>query len=53
VQSLFRTALPPQPRAVRIVFWRYFFTNRETRRKTGAWWNREEIARSREITCRN
>jgi hypothetical protein len=34
-------AAPPQQ--VRAVLWRYWFTDRETRRRTGRWWNREEL----------
>jgi hypothetical protein len=29
------------PQAVRAVLWRYWFTDRATRRATGAWWRRE------------
>jgi hypothetical protein len=29
------------PAAVRSVLWRYWFTDRATRRRTGRWWNRE------------
>jgi len=31
------------PRQVRAVLWRYWFTDRATRRRTGRWWNREEL----------
>jgi hypothetical protein len=31
------------PVAVRVVQWQYWFTDRATRRRTGAWWNRKEI----------
>ena len=31
------------PVAVRSVLWRYWFTDAATRRRTGRWWNREEI----------
>ena len=31
------------PREVRAVLWRYEFTDRATRRRTGRWWNREEV----------
>ena len=31
------------PEAVRSVLWRYWFTDRATRRRTGQWWNRELI----------
>jgi hypothetical protein len=31
------------PTTVRAVQWRYWFTTREERRRTGAWWNRELI----------
>ena len=28
------------PRAVRTVLWQYWFTDRATKRRTGAWWRR-------------
>jgi hypothetical protein len=31
------------PRAVRTVTWRYWFTDPETKRHTGAWWRREPL----------
>ncbi|MGE5233165.1 MAG: lipase maturation factor family protein [Acidobacteriota bacterium] len=31
------------PRQVRAVRWRYWFTDLPTRRRTGRWWNREEL----------
>jgi hypothetical protein len=31
------------PRAVRAVLWQYWFTDRSTRSRTGAWWRREEL----------
>jgi uncharacterized membrane protein YphA (DoxX/SURF4 family) len=31
------------PVAVRSVLWRYWFTDAATRRRTGRWWNREEL----------
>jgi len=31
---------PPQ---VRTMLWQYWFTDRETKRKTGAWWRRQEL----------
>jgi hypothetical protein len=31
------------PQQVRAVLWRYWFTDRETKRRTGRWWNREEL----------
>jgi hypothetical protein len=43
VLSLFRTdpfhGVPP--REVRAVLWQYWFTDLETKRKTGLWWNRK------------
>jgi len=32
-----------QPSMVRTVLWQYWFTDLETRRKTGAWWRRQEL----------
>ncbi|HKE31500.1 MAG TPA: lipase maturation factor family protein [Candidatus Angelobacter sp.] len=29
------------PQKIRAVLWQYWFTDRETKRKTGAWWRRE------------
>ena len=45
VMKLFRSNPFPTrpPRAVRTVMWRYWFTTREERRRTGAWWNREYL----------
>jgi hypothetical protein len=31
------------PRMVRAVVWQYWFTDPETKRRTGAWWRREPI----------
>ena len=31
-----------KPLAVRTVLWQYWFTSREERARTGAWWRREE-----------
>src|SRR5262249_16708628 len=31
------------PKAVRTVRWQYWFTDRPTRRASGAWWRREEL----------
>jgi hypothetical protein len=28
---------------VRTVLWQYWFTDVETKRKTGAWWRRQEL----------
>jgi lipase maturation factor len=45
VLGLFRSnpfaAAPPQK--VRVLIWQYWFTDRATKRKTGAWWRREEL----------
>ena len=45
VLALFRrdpfNGAPPQ--AVRTVLWQYWFTDWETKRKTGAWWRRTEL----------
>jgi lipase maturation factor 1 len=45
VLRLFRgNPFPDQPPAlVRTVRWRYWFTDADTRRRTGAWWRREEL----------
>jgi hypothetical protein len=32
-----------QPAMVRTVLWQYWFTDLETKRKTGAWWRRQEL----------
>ena len=45
VLQLFRTnpfASGP-PHKVRAVIWQYWFTDRATKRQTGAWWRREEL----------
>lgn len=52
VQPLFRTRLPARPEAVRLVYWRYHFTTRADRRRTGAWWTRVEERRTDAIGCR-
>jgi len=31
------------PQKIRAVLWQYWFTDRETKRKTGAWWRRELV----------
>src|SRR5262249_14439670 len=51
VQSLFREPLPPDPRAVRLVYWQYHFTTRAERRKSGAWWRRDRLAATPSIPC--
>jgi hypothetical protein len=51
VQGLFRDPLPPHPRAVRIVYWKYNFTTRAERRATGAWWRRARLAATRPAPC--
>lgn len=43
VQPLFRERLPRAPGAVRMVYWRYHFTSRAERARTGAWWRRELV----------
>ena len=32
-----------QPSMVRTVLWQYWFTDLDTKRKTGAWWRRQEL----------
>jgi hypothetical protein len=51
VESLFAEPLPRDPDAVRIRFLDYRYTDRETRRETGAWWSTEEVASSAPISC--
>ncbi|MGH9420383.1 MAG: lipase maturation factor family protein, partial [Thermoanaerobaculia bacterium] len=51
VQALFREPLPAAPTAVRITFWRYRFSDAETKRSTGAWWVRTPIGETRPIAC--
>jgi hypothetical protein len=51
VQPLFRAPLPPQPAAVRLVFWQYEFTSRAERRSTGTWWRRTRLATMRALPC--
>jgi hypothetical protein len=51
VAQLFVETLPPEPRAVRIEFWRYHFTTFKERRETSAWWKRESLGNSRAIDC--
>jgi hypothetical protein len=31
------------PALVRTVRWQYWFTDRDTKRRTGAWWRRKEL----------
>jgi hypothetical protein len=31
------------PSMVRTVLWQYWFTDLETKRKTGAWWRRQDL----------
>ena len=51
VDELFVDHLPADPDAVRLVFWRYRFTEADQRTKTGAWWTREQIAETGPISC--
>jgi lipase maturation factor 1 len=45
VQSLFRADpfMGKPPSMVRTVLWQYWFTDIDTKRKTGAWWRRQEL----------
>jgi hypothetical protein len=45
VLSLFRGNPFPQmpPRYVRAVFWQYWFTSMEEKRRTGNWWRRQDL----------
>ncbi|MDB4970047.1 MAG: putative integral rane protein [Myxococcales bacterium] len=51
VQSLFRAPLPAHPKAARLVFFQYHFTNAAERRATGAWWKREPIDVTETVSC--
>jgi hypothetical protein len=52
VQPLFRSALPPHPSAVRLVYWQYWFASVAEHRASGAWWRRDRVATSRAMACR-
>jgi len=51
VQTLFTSALPASPRAVRVAFLRYHFTTAEERSRTGAWWTTEPVGTPRTMQC--
>ena len=51
VGALFSSPLPAHPDAVRIAYWRYYFTTGAERRATGAWWRREWMGATRPIPC--
>lgn len=51
VQTFFDTPLPSDARAVRIVFHDLRFTDGETRRATGRWWDRLEVGATRTLSC--
>lgn len=51
VSSLFADPLPARPVAARVAFYRYHFTTREERRRTGAWWTREPASGERTLEC--
>lgn len=51
VEPLFVRAVPRGADAVRIVFWRYRFTSPQQRARTGDWWTREELSRTRDLPC--
>jgi hypothetical protein len=46
-----RDALPPHPRAARVVYWQYHFTTPAEKRATGAWWRRERLAATAPVWC--
>jgi hypothetical protein len=43
IQTFFRDPLPAKPRAVRLAYWRYTFTDASTRAETGAYWDRRPV----------
>jgi lipase maturation factor 1 len=51
VQPFFDGPLPTDTRAVRIVFHDMRFTDGETRRATGRWWDRVEVGATRTLSC--
>lgn len=51
-QPLFATALPPDPAAVRLQFWRYQFTTPSERSERGDVWRRELVATTQALPCR-
>jgi hypothetical protein len=46
-----RDALPPHPRAARVVYWQYHFTTPAEKQATGAWWRRERLAATAPVRC--
>jgi hypothetical protein len=52
VQPLFVDALPPEPRAVRIEFYRYHFTTPQERERSGNWWTRDSMETPLTMPCR-
>lgn len=52
VQPLFASPLPPAPEAVRIMFYRYRFSNRAERSRSGAYWTRDRLAALAPRACR-
>ncbi|MGD9764269.1 MAG: lipase maturation factor family protein [Candidatus Binatia bacterium] len=51
VQPLFVPALPARRTAVKILFWRYRFSDPQTRASTTAWWERELVVETRPMSC--
>jgi lipase maturation factor 1 len=51
VQSFFPDPLSRRPHAVRIVFFETTFTDPQTRRDTGRWWDRVEVGATRTLPC--
>ncbi|HEX2881481.1 MAG TPA: lipase maturation factor family protein [Polyangiaceae bacterium] len=51
VQPLFVDALPPDPRAVRIEFFRYHFTTADERALSGNWWTRAALNTPITVSC--
>lgn len=52
VRPLFRTDPFPEepPRFVRVMVYRYWFTDAATRQRTGAWWRRQLVRRGRALS---
>jgi hypothetical protein len=51
VAGLFRAPPPPHAEAVRLLYWRYHFTTRDERQKSGDWWRREPVNETKPISC--
>jgi len=51
VAGLFEGPLPAAPTAVRLVYWRYRFTNPEERSRDGTWWSRQWVRETVKRPC--